>query len=250
MEVKVKGLVAQSCPTLCNLMDCRSSRSSAHEILQAKIAEWVAMPFSRGSSWLRDQTQVSQIAGWFFTIWATREAQETTPQTHTHQPYFKSLPGILVNMIPFLENLPWPHWYRFVLQWLLLISCCYYCCLVAKSCLTLLWPRGPCQVPLSVGFSRPESWSGLSSPSPGDLPDPGTEHMFPTLQVDSLLLSHLGSPWYPVLSLIKTLRSTYCNFHLTFSSLNRYSLSPYCVPGTVLGTVRQTWPCYRTSFLG
>ena len=170
IKVKVKVLVAQSHPTLCNLMDCRSSGSSAHEILRAKIVEWVAMPFSRGSSWLRDQTQVSQIAGWFFTVWATREAQETTPQTHTHQTYFKSLPGILVNMTPFLENLPWPHWYRFVLQWIL-ISCCCYCCLVAKSCLTLLWPHGPCQVPVCrilqakilecvvISFSRASSWS-------------------------------------------------------------------------------------------
>ena len=43
------------------------------------------MPFSGGSSRPRDQTQVSQITGRFFTIWATREAQETTPQTHIHQ---------------------------------------------------------------------------------------------------------------------------------------------------------------------
>ena len=47
-----------------------------HEILQAKILEWVAFPFSRGSSRPRDQTQVSHIAGRFFTSWATREAQE------------------------------------------------------------------------------------------------------------------------------------------------------------------------------
>ena len=46
-------------------------------ILQARILEWVAVPFSRGSSQLRDQTQVFHIAGWFFTSWATREAQET-----------------------------------------------------------------------------------------------------------------------------------------------------------------------------
>jgi len=45
-------------------------------ILQARILEWVAMPSSRGSSQPRDQTQVSRIAGGFFTIWATREAQE------------------------------------------------------------------------------------------------------------------------------------------------------------------------------
>ena len=44
------------------------------EILQARILEWVAMPSSRGSSQPRDQTQVSHIAGGFFTVWATREA--------------------------------------------------------------------------------------------------------------------------------------------------------------------------------
>ena len=43
-------------------------------ILQARILEWVALPFSRGSSQPRDQTQVSCIAGRFFTVWATREA--------------------------------------------------------------------------------------------------------------------------------------------------------------------------------
>ena len=47
-----------------------------HGILQARILEWVAFPFSRESSQPRDQTQVSHIAGGFFTSWATREAQE------------------------------------------------------------------------------------------------------------------------------------------------------------------------------
>ena len=47
-----------------------------HGILQARTLEWVAFPFSRGSSQLRDQTQVSRIAGRFFTSWATREVQE------------------------------------------------------------------------------------------------------------------------------------------------------------------------------
>ena len=47
-------------------------------ILQARILEWVAMPFSRGSSQPRDQTQVSHIASRYFTTWATREAQEYT----------------------------------------------------------------------------------------------------------------------------------------------------------------------------
>ena len=46
------------------------------------------------------------------------------------------------------------------------------------------------QAPLSMGFSRKEHWSGLPFPSPGDLPDQGTESMFPPLQMDSLPLSH------------------------------------------------------------
>ena len=53
-------------------MDGNPPRSSVHGILQARILEWVAIPFSRGSSQLRDQTQVSCITGWFFTIWATK----------------------------------------------------------------------------------------------------------------------------------------------------------------------------------
>ena len=63
--------VTQSCPTLCNPMDYM-----VHGILQARILEWVAIPFSRGSSQPRDQTQVSHIAGGSFTSWATREAHE------------------------------------------------------------------------------------------------------------------------------------------------------------------------------
>ena len=50
------------------------------------------------------------------------------------------------------------------------------------------------QAPLSLGFSRQEYWSGLPFPSPGDLPDPGIKPTFPAWQVDSLSLSHLGSP--------------------------------------------------------
>ena len=72
-EVVVK--VAQSCTTLCDSMDCSLPGSSIHRILQARILEWVAIPFPRGSSQPRDQTQVSPIAGRFFIVWATREAQ-------------------------------------------------------------------------------------------------------------------------------------------------------------------------------
>ena len=52
---------------------CNSVDYTVHGILQARILEWVALPFSRGSSQPRDQTQVSHIAGGFFTSWTTRE---------------------------------------------------------------------------------------------------------------------------------------------------------------------------------
>ena len=61
-------LVAQSCLTLCDPMDCSPLGSSVHGILQARILERVVIPFSRGSSQPRDQTQVSHMAGRFFTI--------------------------------------------------------------------------------------------------------------------------------------------------------------------------------------
>ena len=66
---KVK--VAQSCVTLCDHMDYK-----VHGILQARILEWVAIPSSTGPSQPKDWTQVSCIAGRFFTSWATKEAQE------------------------------------------------------------------------------------------------------------------------------------------------------------------------------
>ena len=52
---------------------------TVHGILQARILEWVAFPFSRGSSQLKDWTQVFHTAGRFFTSWATREPQQYLP---------------------------------------------------------------------------------------------------------------------------------------------------------------------------
>ena len=59
--------VTQSCPTVCNPMDCRLPGSSVHGILQARILEWVAISFSRGSSQPRDITCISCLVGRFFT---------------------------------------------------------------------------------------------------------------------------------------------------------------------------------------
>ena len=62
------------CPTLCDPIHCSPPGSSVYGILQARILEWVAIPFSWGSSQPRDRTWVSLNVGRFFTIWATREA--------------------------------------------------------------------------------------------------------------------------------------------------------------------------------
>ena len=68
--IPVCVLVTQSCPNLCNPTDCSLPGFSVHGILQATTLEWLALPFSRGSSRTRDQTLVSCVADRFFTIWA------------------------------------------------------------------------------------------------------------------------------------------------------------------------------------
>ena len=82
--LKSESEVTQSCPTLCDPVDCSPPSSSVHGILQARILEWVAISFSRGSSQPRDQTQVSLIAGRCFNLWATREAHNSL---WPHGPY-------------------------------------------------------------------------------------------------------------------------------------------------------------------
>ena len=65
--------LTQSCLTHCDPVDCSPPGSSVHGISQARVLEWNAISFSRGSSWPRNRTQVSGIAGRCLTIWATRE---------------------------------------------------------------------------------------------------------------------------------------------------------------------------------
>ena len=77
---KVKVKFAQLCPTLWDPKDY-----TVHEILQARILEWVAFPFSRGYSQLRDRTDISHIAGGFFTSWATRYWYEKRRVFYRHR---------------------------------------------------------------------------------------------------------------------------------------------------------------------
>ena len=76
MKVKRESGVAQSCPTLRDPMDCSLPGSSVHEIFQARVPEWVAISFPRGSPQPRDRTWVSRIVGRRFTLWATREVSK------------------------------------------------------------------------------------------------------------------------------------------------------------------------------
>ena len=73
-ERKWKWSCSVMSDSFCDPVDCSPPGSSIHGILQARILEWVAIPFSRGSSQSRDRTHVSRIAGIRFNLWATREA--------------------------------------------------------------------------------------------------------------------------------------------------------------------------------
>ena len=73
--------VAQSCPTLCDPMDCSLPGSSVHGIFQAIVLEWIAISFSKGSSQPRDRTRVSRIIDRRFTVWARGDC----PRLHVNK---------------------------------------------------------------------------------------------------------------------------------------------------------------------
>ena len=151
----VKVLIAQSCLTLCNPMDCSPPGFSVHRILQARILEWVAISFSRGSSQPRNWTKVSYIAGRFFTIWVTILLLNISKLCIYDSECYS------LNRVQLFAT-PWT---------------------VAR------------QANLSMEFSRRENWSGWPFPSPGDPPDPGIEPGSPELQADSLPSEPPGEPW-------------------------------------------------------
>ena len=97
---KVKVKVVQSCPTLWGPMDY-----TVHEILQARILEWVAFPFSRTFQ-PRERSQVSHIARGFFTRWATREILYAFKdlQIHSTNKCGYRLPGMLQSMVSQLDT--------------------------------------------------------------------------------------------------------------------------------------------------
>ena len=164
-----KVLVAQPCSVL--------------GILQARILEWVAIHFSRGSAWPRNQTQVSWIAGEFFTVWTTMTpfciTGNEVPERSGHTPK--------------------------VTQW------CYghYCVHIrVLSCFSRVQPIATIwtivhQTPLSIGFSRQEYWSGLPFPPPGIFPTQGLNPCLLCLlhwQVGSLPLVPPGKPMITIIT--------------------------------------------------
>ena len=164
MYVRISEVkVIQLCPALCNPMDY-----TVHGIFQARLLEWVAVPFSRGSSQPRDQTQVSHIAGRFFTSWPPRK------------------PKILEWVAyPFSSGSSWPRNRtrvscfagKFFTNWavrearmhIYIHTCTYirtYVCVrvlsfsgISNSCNP--WTVA-CQAPLSMQFSRQEYWVATS----------------------------------------------------------------------------------------
>ena len=113
----MKVLVAQLCPTLRDAMDRSLPGPSVPGLLQARILEWVDISFSSVSSWPRDRTEVSYIAGEFFIIWATREIHGYCILD------FKSRYWVRIVMCPFIYVDPnnnhdmYSFWYFVVIEW-------------------------------------------------------------------------------------------------------------------------------------
>ena len=119
---------AQSCPTLCDPTDCSLPGSSVHGIFQAIVLEWIAISFSRGSSWPRDWTRVSRIVDRRFTIWAKRHRRWKTRRKKKR--IFLQRAFVTVNKLKFIIN----YWGDSVLKSTLQTkSLCYHISLYYKE---------------------------------------------------------------------------------------------------------------------
>ena len=126
-------------------VDCSLPGSSVHGILQARILEWVAISFSRGSSWPRNRTWVSCIAGRWFTNWAMREACSVAFSYSLAQ---QILDGIFsgcrfqipAEILPLESDSSWVHWIIPFRQWILGVGMSW----------SSLWWRGVCEASMLV----------------------------------------------------------------------------------------------------
>ena len=145
-------------------MDCSPAGSSVHEIFQARILEWVAISFSRGSSQPRDQTWVSCTAGRFFTNWATAAAAAAKSLQSCPtlcDPIDGSPPGSPIPGILQARTLEWVAVsFSNACKWKVKVKS-----LSRVRPLATPWTAAH-QAPPSMGFSRQEYWSGVPLPSP------------------------------------------------------------------------------------
>ena len=174
--------------TLCDPIDGSPPGSVVPGILQARILEWVAISFSNAGKWKVKVKSLSCVR-LLVTPW-TAAYQAPPSMGFSRQEYailnsiifyifmlsFLKLQSKIMSSISNLEDV-----------WLFWCSLGGGGGLVAKLCPTLAtsWTVAR-QAPLPMGFSRQEYWSGLSFPSPGDLPNLGIEPRSPALQADSL----------------------------------------------------------------
>ena len=148
-------------------MDCSLPGSSVHGIFQARILEWVAVSFSRGYSWPRDQIRVSCTAGRLFAIWAAREAHQwlagaaakslqlclTLCDPIDGSPLGSTVPGIIQARtlewvaISFSNEGKWKVKVKSLSRVQLFVT-----------------PWTTAYQPPSMGFSRQQYWSGVPSP--------------------------------------------------------------------------------------
>ena len=202
-------------------MVCSLPGSSVHGIFQARILEWVAISFSRGSSRPRDGTQVSRIAGRCFTLWATREAHIQMHMlcllflhTHINSLFHSLIPTYTKQHVSLLQRITGTHWPILSLPILMGIQFSS----VTQSCPTLCDPMNRSMPGLLVHHQLLEStqthvhWGGdaiqpshpLSSPSPPALSLSQHQGLFQWVssshQVAKLLefqLQHQSLQWTP-----------------------------------------------------
>ena len=198
-ETQIVCLVAQSCLSLCDPMDCSPPGSSVHGILQARRLEQVAMPSSRGFSQPRDQTQVSRVSGGFFSMWATREAQEywsgqpiPSPEDPPNPGIEPRSPALQADSLP--AELP-GKWNLIDGKVIFRSFCLRFCyCLVTKSCLTLCDPMWPAKLLCPWDSPGRNTGVGCHFLLQEIFPTQGSNLSLLHWHVDSSPLTYLGRP--------------------------------------------------------
>ena len=195
--------VTQSCLTLCNPIDCSLPGSSVHGIFQARVMEWVAISFFRGSSQPRDRTQVSHIADRHFTVWATKEDHDPGSKWIPTVPFLiwgklEKWKLVWVGNIKgggFISHLP-KSWKSYILFLPSLLFCSPQLCLSLPPSVALSTSPG-----LSA---HPQVGRGRGCPRQKKVLNRKVERDFPSLPYQNLTLG--------MLAVLRTLRSLFHSF--------------------------------------